>query len=91
MRADVRTSFQQPPKSGEVANHTSSNRHTGMSAYSESSGAGAGASSAGMNYAHLPPLQRKIIECILSQPRRDDGVHVAYIARNVRAEANEIR
>jgi replication factor A2 len=61
-----------------------------MSAYSDQNGAGS-SNNAGMSYAHLPPLQRKIIECILGQPRRDDGVHVAAIARNVREDAHKIR
>ncbi|KAI0636961.1 hypothetical protein C8Q77DRAFT_537691 [Trametes polyzona] len=34
-------------------------------------------------FASLPPLQRQIIEFILSQPKRDEGIHVAAIARHI--------
>ncbi|KAI0345172.1 replication protein A, subunit RPA32 [Trametopsis cervina] len=41
-------------------------------------------------YAHLPPIQRNIINFILSQPNHTDGVHVAAIARAVGGDANAI-
>ncbi|KAI0670372.1 replication protein A subunit RPA32 [Trametes maxima] len=48
-------------------------------------------------FSHLPPLQRQIVTFILSQPRSEEGVHVAAIARHIAAnnggaqkEANSI-
>ncbi|KAF7792950.1 hypothetical protein EIP86_004053 [Pleurotus ostreatoroseus] len=41
-------------------------------------------------FAHLPPIHRKIIEFILSQPAHDDGVHVAAIARAIGGDAQVI-
>lgn len=32
------------------------------------------------NYAHLPALDRSILECMQSAPRHDEGVNVNYIA-----------
>ncbi|KIJ57002.1 hypothetical protein M422DRAFT_198364 [Sphaerobolus stellatus SS14] len=47
------------------------------------------------NYAHLPPLERSILECMQSAPRTDEGVNVNYIVgrlsqQGTRANANEI-
>jgi len=35
------------------------------------------------NYAHLPVLERTILECIQSGPKREDGINVEYIAKRV--------
>ena len=74
-------------------NHVGDKKNTPMSAYSGggASAVESSASAAGIDLIRLPPLQRKIIECIVSQPRRDDGVHVAAIARGVRENAHKIR
>jgi len=73
---------------GQAANGTSpANGATTMSAYNSSTAVGSNASS---EYAHLPGLQRKIVEFILSQPSNDEGVHVAAIARAVQADAIQI-
>ncbi|KAH9951454.1 replication protein A subunit RPA32 [Amylocystis lapponica] len=47
------------------------------------------AHNSGMNnqYSNLKPLQRQIVQFILSQPRNEEGVHVAAIARSVGGEA----
>ncbi|KAF8521854.1 hypothetical protein JB92DRAFT_2889745 [Gautieria morchelliformis] len=46
------------------------------------------------NYAHLPALERRILECIQSAPARDEGVPVDLIAKrldsNATLEANEL-
>ena len=41
-------------------------------------------------FSHLPPLERKIVEFILSQPPSDEGVHAAAIARFVKVDADRI-
>jgi replication factor A2 len=47
------------------------------------------------NYAHLPALERSILECIQSAPPRDEGTHVDFIAKrlssNATINANELR
>jgi replication factor A2 len=35
------------------------------------------------NYAHLPVLERTILECIQSGPKREDGINVEYIVKRV--------
>jgi len=49
----------------------------GMSAY--------GAQSTGVNdqFSHLPNLQRSIVRFILSQPTREEGIHVGKIAQAI--------
>lgn len=39
-------------------------------------------------YSHLPPLQRSIVRFISGQPRSDEGVHVAAIARAIGADGD---
>lgn len=50
-----------------------------MSAY------GAQTNSTGVNdqFSHLPNLQRSIVGFILSQPTRDEGIHVGKIAQAI--------
>ncbi|CAA7271641.1 unnamed protein product [Cyclocybe aegerita] len=60
-----------------------------MNAYS------AQAASGGLSdqFAHLPPLQRAILKFIIDQPPRDEGIHVALIAKAIGAspeDANKI-
>ena len=43
------------------------------------------------NFAHLQPLERKIVDFIISQGPPVDGVHVANIARAVGTDAKSIR
>ncbi|KAJ3517170.1 hypothetical protein NLJ89_g669 [Agrocybe chaxingu] len=62
---------------------------TSMNAYS------AKAASGGLSdqFAHLPPLQRAILKFIIDQPPRDEGIHVALIAKAIGAsleDANKI-
>ena len=47
-------------------------------------------------FASLSPLQRQIVDFMLSQPKTDEGIHVAAIARHVASsggvgDANLIR
>ena len=50
-----------------------------MSAY------GAQTNATGVNdqFSHLPNLQRSIVRFILSQPTRDEGIHVGKIAQAI--------
>ena len=50
-----------------------------MSAY------GAQTNSTGVNdqFSHLPNLQRSIVRFILSQPTREEGIHVGKIAQAI--------
>jgi hypothetical protein len=41
--------------------------------------------------ADLPPMQRSIIAFLDSQPKSEEGTHVAAIARSVGGEAHMIR
>ncbi|KAH9854240.1 replication protein A subunit RPA32 [Lenzites betulinus] len=72
-----------PPRPSEGA-HALTNRVKnnagGHSAYTAR--ASAPAANVGQ-FSHLPPLQRHIIEFILAQPKTDEGIHVAAIARQV--------
>ncbi|PPQ87992.1 hypothetical protein CVT25_001071 [Psilocybe cyanescens] len=40
-------------------------------------------------YSHLPPLQRNIIRFILNQPPREEGIHVAAIAKAIGASGDD--
>ncbi|KAI0780923.1 replication protein A subunit RPA32 [Trametes elegans] len=77
-----------PPRPSEGA-HAVMNRvngsNGGQSAYTAQSTTTVAGSA---QFAHLPPLQREIIGFILSQPKSDEGVHVAAIARHI-ASAGE--
>lgn len=42
-------------------------------------------------YAGVSPLARRIVEYIATQPATQEGVHVAKIAREVKADAGAIR
>jgi replication factor A2 len=42
-------------------------------------------------YAELPPIQRKIVQFIQSQPPSDEGVHIGAIARDIGGDANAIK
>ena len=50
---------------------------TGMSAY------GAQLTAVNDQFSHLPNLQRAIVKFILSQPTRDEGIHVGKIAQAI--------
>ncbi|KAI8998628.1 replication protein A subunit RPA32 [Trametes punicea] len=72
-----------PPRPSEGAhalmNRTNGNA-PGQSAYTAQS---TGSAATAAQFAHLPPLQRQIISFLLSQPKSDEGVHVAAIARHI--------
>lgn len=59
---------------------------TGPSAYTAQSNT----ASSTDQYAHLPPLQRRIAEFMLSRPPADEGIHVGAIARSVGGDARAI-
>lgn len=40
------------------------------------------------NYAHLPPFERSILECIQSAPARDEGVNVDFIAKRLSSKTS---
>ena len=44
-------------------------------------------------YSDLPPLQQSIVRFIIGQPRSDEGIHVAAIARAIGSgvDAQKIR
>lgn len=52
----------------------------GQSAYTAQSSTTAASTG---QFAHFAPLQREIMQFIISQPKSDEGVHVAAIARHV--------
>ena len=58
------------------ANHSAG----GQSAYTAQSSAAATSTE---KFAHFAPLQRQIMQFIVSQPKSDEGIHVAAIARHV--------
>ncbi len=74
----------QPPRPGQA--NQSAVGTAGSSAYANQS-----TSAADTEYSHLPPVQRKIVQFILSQPPNHDGVHIAAIARAIGGNAAEIR
>lgn len=77
----------QPPRPGQVNQPGAGGSGTaGSSAYANQS-----TSAADTEYSHLPPVQRKIVQFILSQPPNHDGVHIAAIARAIGGNAAEIR
>jgi len=41
-------------------------------------------------YSHLPPVPRSIVQFMLNQPKRPEGVHVSAIAKTVGADAESI-
>lgn len=49
-----------------------------------------GAQSTGVNdqFSHLPNLERSIVRFILSQPTRDEGIHVGKIAQAIGSGIN---
>ena len=42
-------------------------------------------------YAHLPAIQRRIVEFMMDQKQESDGIHVAAIARHIGGDAHAIR
>lgn len=42
-------------------------------------------------YKDVTPIARRIVEFIASQPRTEEGVHVASIARHIHEDAGAIR
>jgi len=76
-----------PPGPGGQQSHGGATQgQSGASAYSAQSSTVA----AGDQFNHLPPLQRSIINFIISQPTSEEGVHVAAIARTVGGDAHMI-
>ncbi|KAI0093709.1 hypothetical protein BDY19DRAFT_268390 [Irpex rosettiformis] len=71
-----------PPRPGEELKP----RTTGTSAYT----APGSTIVAHDQYAHLPQIQRNIINFILSQPNHSEGVHIAAIARAAGSDAQSI-
>ncbi|TFK91040.1 replication protein A subunit RPA32, partial [Polyporus arcularius HHB13444] len=83
-----------PSEGGVVKNANAVNTGSAPSASAYTAGA---RSTANNNaYASLSPLQRQIVDFMLSQPKTDEGIHVAAIARHVASsggvgDANLIR
>ncbi|PSR77351.1 hypothetical protein PHLCEN_2v7952 [Hermanssonia centrifuga] len=78
-----------PPRPGQPQTAPAAARTPGTSAYTaQSHGA-----SANDQFSHLPAIQRNIVNFILAQPMdvRDNGVHVAAIARAIGGDAQSIR
>ena len=42
-------------------------------------------------YAHLPAIQRRIVEFMMNQSQQNEGIHVGAIARHIGGEAHAIR
>lgn len=42
-------------------------------------------------YAHLPSIQRRIVEFMMNQPQQSEGIHVAAVARHIGGDAHAIR
>jgi len=68
-----------PPSNPSSALQTKPAGSTGMSAY------GTQTNTTGVNdqFSHLPNLQRSIVRFIMSQPTREEGIHVGMIAQAV--------
>ncbi|KDR81675.1 hypothetical protein GALMADRAFT_239789 [Galerina marginata CBS 339.88] len=77
-----------PPSNPNLAapNKLLQGANSGISAYSAQNTAGAAD-----QYSHLPPLQRDIVRFILNQPPRDEGIHVAVIAKAIGASGEDAR
>ncbi|KAH9484363.1 Replication factor A protein 2 [Psilocybe cubensis] len=70
-----------PPSNPHGANAKPSENGGGnMSAYSVQGGGGPSD-----QFSHLPALQRNIVRFIMSQPPREEGIHVAAIAKAIGA------
>ncbi|KAL1947910.1 hypothetical protein VTO73DRAFT_13634 [Trametes versicolor] len=72
-----------PPRPSEGAHAFMNRANTaaaGQSAYTAQSSTTAASTG---QFAHFAPLQREIMQFIVSQPKSDEGVHVAAIARHV--------
>ncbi|EPS98543.1 replication protein A subunit RPA32, partial [Fomitopsis schrenkii] len=41
-------------------------------------------------YAHLPSIQRRIVEFMMNQPQQSEGIHVAAVARHIGGDAHAI-
>ncbi|KAI0726629.1 replication protein A subunit RPA32 [Fomitopsis betulina] len=41
-------------------------------------------------YAHLPSIQRRIVEFMMNQPQQSEGIHVAAIARHIGGDGHAI-
>ncbi|KAI0647061.1 hypothetical protein C8Q79DRAFT_957591 [Trametes meyenii] len=65
-----------------LANNGSNGNVGAQSAYTAQSTTAAASTT---QFAHLPQLQQQIVNFILSQPRSEEGVHVAAIARHIAA------
>ncbi|KAA1471099.1 replication protein A, subunit RPA32 [Dentipellis sp. KUC8613] len=78
--------FERGPPSGPGQHHGNQDMQSATSAYTAQSH-----SSAALNqYAHLPPLQRRIVEFILQQPPNPEGFHIVAISRAVGGDAEGI-
>ncbi|KAF8163362.1 hypothetical protein B0H34DRAFT_320662 [Crassisporium funariophilum] len=77
-----------PPSNPSLAQRKPANvAGTGISAYAAQN------NSTGVKdqFSHLPPLQRSIVRFIMDQPPRDEGVHVAMIAKAIGASGEDAR
>jgi len=86
------TNTHKQPSNPNLASQAKARQNTksDLSAYSAQS------NSTGLpdQFGHLPPLQRAIINFIISQPPQEEGIHVAAIAKAIRAsgeDAHKIR
>ncbi|KAI0374901.1 replication protein A subunit RPA32 [Pilatotrama ljubarskyi] len=72
-----------PPRPSEGAHALMNRANGGANGHSAYTAQPTAAPPSTAQFAHLPPLQREIISFILSQPKSDEGVHVAAIARHI--------
>ena len=82
-------SLPKPP--GKPHANGDATRDVVMSDYNNASTTGAGGGAASDMFAGLPALQRRILQFIISEPKTDEGVHVAKIARSINEDAHLIR
>ncbi|KAI0362110.1 replication protein A subunit RPA32 [Trametes cingulata] len=74
-----------PPRPSEGAHALMNRVNGGANGHSAYTAQPTTAAANTTQFAHLPPLQREIIAFILSQPKSDEGIHVAAIARHIAA------
>ena len=84
---------QPPPNQAGGAGPFQALQTDGPSAYTSAGGQVQQVENA--NYAHLPSLERAILECIQAAPPRDEGVNVEVFTKQVSAKqganANQIK
>lgn len=74
-----------PPRPSEAGQNVGST--AAPSAYT---GQAQSATAANDQFAHLPPIQRKILTFMMNQPTSDTGIHVGAIARAIGGDAHSI-